>query len=283
MKSPHLQKTFLVTGASSGIGLATVLQLARSGQRVFAGVRNLSACEQIFQDQGRTRQNLIPVQLDVTDPASLTSAMEIIERTVGESGLDGLVNNAGIPMSSPVEFLDLAAYRRLLEVNVCGAIAVTQRCLELLRTATGRIVNISSVSGYDAAPFLGPYASSKYALEAISDALRVELSIWKIKVIVIEPGDVATPMWKKFGEELLAYNQGLPKRAWELYGPVFELAKDMQPRGLSPEVVAGVVEKALLTAHPKTRYRMGADATVVRLLHAMPTSFRDWVLRHRLP
>jgi NAD(P)-dependent dehydrogenase (short-subunit alcohol dehydrogenase family) len=155
--------------------------------------------------------------------------------------------------------------------------------MEMLRTAQGRIINISSVSGLDSAPFLGPYASSKFALEAISDSLRVELAIWKIKVILIEPGDVATPMLDKFNQELQEYNQSLPERAWELYGPVFEWEKEIKSRGMQSQVVAQVVEKALLSSRPKARYMLGPEARIVRFLRAVPTPMRDWILLHRLP
>ncbi len=280
MPPPHPSPSILITGASSGIGLACAETLAAHGARVFAGVRSQAAVDSLAQ---KALPNLTPVLLDVTDPVSIRLAQETIEAEVGENGLYGLVNNAGLVMSSPIEFLDLAEYRRLLEVNLVGAVAVTQAFLELLRSAQGRIINISSLSGRDSAPFLGPYASSKFALEAVSDSLRVELSIWKIKVILIEPGDVATPMFTKLNVDLQATNQRLPQRAWDLYGPVFEMMKDLKPHGLPPEEVARVVEKALFTPKPKARYMLGPDAWIVRFLRALPTPMRDWILLHRLP
>jgi NAD(P)-dependent dehydrogenase (short-subunit alcohol dehydrogenase family) len=274
------RKTVLITGASSGIGLACSRFLASRGFRVFAGVRRADS----FADLATLNQpNLTPVRLDVTDSSSIQAAREFILGETGNQGLDGLINNAGGVLSSPVEFLDLDQYRQLLEVNLIGAIAVCQAMMEMLRTAQGRIINVSSVSGLDSAPFLAPYASSKFALEAFSDSLRVELAIWKIKVILIEPGDVATPLFEKYNQELLSYNQKLPQRAWELYGPVFEWEKEIKTRGMPSQVVAEVIEKALVTTRPKARYMLGPEARIVRFLRAVPTPMRDWILLHRLP
>lgn len=281
MTNPPLNgKNVLITGASSGIGLACSCHLASRGFHVFAGVRRAESYAELVT---LNLPNLTPIKLDVTDSSSIQAARETIVEETGNQGLYGLINNAGGVLSSPVEFLDLDQYRQLLEVNLIGAIAVSQVMMEMLRTAQGRIINVSSVSGLDSAPFLAPYASSKFALEAFSDSLRVELAIWKIKVILIEPGDVATPMLEKFNYELLTYNQNLPKRAWELYGPIFEWEKEIKSRGMQPQVVAEAIEKALTTTRPKARYKLGPEARIVGFLRAVPTPVRDWILLHRLP
>ncbi len=277
---PGIGKNILITGASSGIGLASSCHLASRGFRVFAGVRRPESYADLL---ALNLPNLNPLRLDVTDSSSIQAAREIIVGETGNQGLYGLINNAGALLSSPVEFLDLVQYRQLLEVNLIGAIAVSQAMLEMLRMTQGRIINISSVSGLDSAPFLAPYASSKFALEAFSDSLRVELAIWRIKVVLIEPGDVATPMLEKLNQELITYNQNLPERAWELYGPVLEWEKEIKPRGMQPQVVAEAIEKALVTTRPKARYRLGPEARIVRFLRAVPTPVRDWILLHRLP
>jgi NAD(P)-dependent dehydrogenase (short-subunit alcohol dehydrogenase family) len=173
----------LVTGASSGIGEATALRLARAGWDVLAGVRR-------EEDAERLRGlGVEPVLLDVTDPAAV-AALDL-ER------LDGLVNNAGIALALPLELLPLDELRRVLEVNVVGQLAVTQAVLPAVRAARGRVVNVGSIAGRSSLPFLGAYAASKFALEAVTDALRVELRPWGIRVAIVEPGSIATPIWTK--------------------------------------------------------------------------------------
>ena len=164
------------------------------GFRVFAGIRK-SADGEALQEVASDR--LRPVYLDVTDGESIRAAAEIVEAGCGASGLSGLVNNAGIVIAGPLEFLPLVSLRSQLEINVVGQIAVTQELLALLRRARGSIVNMSSVSGRVAAPFLGPYSASKFALEALSDSMRLELRPWGISVSVVEPGPIATPIWEK--------------------------------------------------------------------------------------
>ena len=188
------QAAIVITGASTGIGEACALALDARGHRVFAGVCNDADGRRL---RGRATARLTPLHLDVTDAASIRAAADQVAAAVGNEGLAGLVNNAGIVVAGPLEILPLGELRRQLEVNVIGPIAVTQAMLPLLRLARGRIVNMSSISGRMAAPYMGPYAASKYALEAFSDALRVELRSWGIAVVLIEPGSIATPIWEK--------------------------------------------------------------------------------------
>ena len=184
----------LITGASTGIGAACAIGCAARGMTVFAGVRNLAAGDAL---QAKAGKAIIPVQLDVTDGESITKAADLVARHVGEAGLSGLVNNAGIAIGSPLELIPLQQLRRQLEVNVVGQIAVTQAVLPLLRRAHGRIVNMGSIAGRGTIPMMGPYSASKHALEALTDALRLELYPWGIEVSIIEPGAVATPIWDK--------------------------------------------------------------------------------------
>ena len=160
----------VITGASTGIGKACALELDRRGFRVFAGVRSESAAQEL---QAQASARLTPVRIDVTDAASIAAAAETIARSVGDAGLAGLVNNAGIAVSGPLEIVPIDALRRQLEVNVIGPVAVTRSLLPLLRKARGRVVNMSSISGGVAAPYLGPYSASKFAMEAITDTLRL--------------------------------------------------------------------------------------------------------------
>src|SRR5919112_1052610 len=177
----------LITGASTGIGHATAKRMLAYGWEVFAAARKDEDLERL-RGEGFT-----PIKLDVTDPETIAAAREELD----ERGLRGLVNNAGVAVSGPIEFIPLDELRRQLEVNLVGQVAVIQAFLPNIREATGRIVNISSIGGRIALPMVGPYAASKHALEAVSDSLRRELRPWGIHVSLIEPGGVTTPIWEK--------------------------------------------------------------------------------------
>src|SRR4249920_2929488 len=188
------QMAVVVTGASTGIGAACALDCAGRGMTVFAGVRDHRAGEALAAKGG---PSLLPITLDVTDESSIMRSVEMVQRVVGEGGLGGLVNNAGIVIGSPLEVIPLPQLRKQLEVNVIGQIAVTQAFLPVLRRARGRIVNMGSIAGRTTMPFLGPYSMSKFALEAMTTALRLELDTWGIEVSIVEPGAIATPIWEK--------------------------------------------------------------------------------------
>ena len=270
----------LITGASTGIGEACALRLDKKGIRAFAGVRNAEDGEAL---RAKGSDRLTPVLIDVTDAASISSARQTIADAVGDEGLTGVVNNAGIYFGGPLEFISLDGIRDEFEVNFFGAIAVTQAFLPLLRTGEGRIVNISSISGLVAFPFMGPYASSKFALEAISDCWRIELRPWGIHVALVEPGDIDTPIWEKGIETLRTVREELPQEADDLYGPVFGLAEKSGRRGIPAERVAEVVEHALCARKPKIRYLVGSDARSVSFFRKLPARFRDWVISRKLP
>jgi NAD(P)-dependent dehydrogenase (short-subunit alcohol dehydrogenase family) len=261
----------VVTGASSGIGEACALRLARNGRQVFAGVRTGSDAERL------RGQGLEPMMLDVTDPASIAAAAE---RLAG-GPLHGLVNNAGIAVSMPLEFLPLAELRRQLEVNLVGQVAVTQAFLPHLREARGRIVNVGSIAGHSALPFLGAYAASKHALEAVTDALRIELQPFAIEVVIVEPGSIATPMWRKGAEGFQRLEADLPADLGRLYGGRMEAfrraAAAAAQRGEPADKVAAVVERALNAERPKTRYLVGRDARRRARVERLPDRLRDRV------
>jgi NAD(P)-dependent dehydrogenase (short-subunit alcohol dehydrogenase family) len=245
----------VVTGASTGIGQATARHLRELGFDVFAGVRK-------DEDADRARQaGLSPLILDVTDGDSIERARAEIE----SERLAGLVNNAGIAVSGPLEFIPVDEFRHQLDVNVVGQVAVTQAFLPALRRSRGRVVNISSIGGRVALPLLGPYAASKFALEAVSDSLRREMRPFGVKVVVVEPGGIKTPIWDKGNERADDLMQAMPEEATELYGGVVdkiraESRKIAEERGLPPEAVAEVVGKAMTAGRPKTRYLVGRDA-----------------------
>jgi NAD(P)-dependent dehydrogenase (short-subunit alcohol dehydrogenase family) len=261
----------VVTGASSGIGEACALRLARTGWRVLAGVRTAADGERLRE------QGLEPVTLDVTDAAAIAGAAE----RLGDDVVHGLVNNAGIAVSMPLEFLPLDELRRQLEVNLIGQLAVTQAFLPYLRRAQGRIVNVGSIAGRSSLPFLGAYAASKHALEAVTDALRVELRPFGIEVAIVEPGTIATPIWTKGGENVQRLLAGLPADVLTLYGErmaaLRNAAAAAAQRAEPAEEVAKVVEHALTAERPKTRYVVGRDARRRSRVERLPDRLRDRV------
>jgi NAD(P)-dependent dehydrogenase (short-subunit alcohol dehydrogenase family) len=228
---------------------------------VFAGVRRAEDGESV---RAESPDRITPVTLDVTDAATIESSAATVREAAGERGLAGLVNNAGITVQGPLEFLPLDDLRRQFEVNVVGQVALTQAVMPEIRAATGRIVNMGSVGGRVAHPFLGPYNSSKFAIEAITDSLRKELRPWGIHAVVVEPGSMATEIWDKGARGADDLLEKLGPRGRELYGDALEKVREtavkMGKRGGSPDKVAKVVETALTARRPRTRYLVGPDA-----------------------
>lgn len=270
-------RSVLVTGASTGIGRATALRLDRGGWRVFAGVRREEDAESL-RDAGSER--LVPLTLDVTDAGGIAAAAERIGEEVGGTGLDALVNNAGIAVVTPLETIELDDFRRQIEVNLTGQVAVTQAMLPLIRTATGRIVFISSVGGRIALPLNAPYNASKFGIEAVVDSLRQELRPWGIEVVAVAPGAIATPIWErgeKTADEIWDRVAG-PQR--QLYDETLETlrvsVKRTAARGIPPEKVAETIERALTARRPRTRYLVGRDAQIqARLRTLLPDRVFD--------
>ena len=255
------RKAVLITGTSSGIGRDAAGYLAGKGWRVFAGVRRDADAERIGAESGGA---ITPVNCDVTNETSLIAAREIMESDLDGCGLDGLVNNAGIATAGPLEFLSAEDLRHQFNVNVAGAMNTTRTFLPLLRKAGGRIVNISSISGLIAFPFLGAYAMSKHALEAASDALRIELMNSAIYVSLIEPGVIKTPIWKKSTAASLEMKKAMPTEALELYGAsldkfVANIAR-LNRYATSPATVSRKIHHALTSNRPRARYLIGLDA-----------------------
>lgn len=271
--------TVLVTGASSGIGEACALRLDGAGMRVFAGVRRQADADALAS---RASARLTPLLLDVTDAGSIAAAAATVSSAVGARGLDGLVNNAGVSGGEPVEFADLDAVRAMLEVNLVGPMAVTKAFLPRLRTARGRVVCVGSIGGRLAVPFLSAYAASKAGVAAFCDSLRVELAPWGIRVVLIEPGAVATPIWAKGRATLEDRSANLPAAATALYGGAVEAMRRVTDRveraAVSPDRVARVVERALTTSHPRSRYLVGVDAHVQATVSRLPVPVRNPLL-----
>jgi len=270
-------RSVLITGASSGIGRACALHLSRGGFRVFAGVRSSQDADAL---QEEAPGNITPLLLDVTDAGSIKSAVGWVSEATGGS-LYGLINNAGVGLGGPLELLPDDKIGHLLKVNVLGAVAVTQAFLPLIRNNRGgRIITISSISGRIALPGLSVYAASKFALEALSDALRVELKPFNIAVVLIEPGNVATPIWEKSiadNDAVMAQADAAVKNLYaHLIGALNKIAQN--PGGIEPEQVANIVAHALVVKRPRSRYLVGKGIRRMWLLSRLPDSIRDWIL-----
>jgi NAD(P)-dependent dehydrogenase (short-subunit alcohol dehydrogenase family) len=273
-------KSVLITGASTGIGRATVLHLDASGWRVFAGVRKEEDAASL-REAGSER--LVPLILDVTDAAQIVAAAERINAEVGKAGLDGLVNNAGIAVPGPLETLPIEDFKRQIEVNLTAHVAVTQAMLPAIRSARGRIVFITSIGGLMAFPMFGAYHAAKFGLEAVGDVFRRELRPWGIKVAVIEPGSIATPIWERGDAEVDALAERAGEGHAELYGEASaafrEVARKTGERGIPPERVATKIEHALSAKRPRTRYLVGADARGQALVaRVLPDRLIDWIV-----
>ena len=243
-----MTRSVLVTGASRGIGRATAERLAADGWTVYAAVR----------DESTVPTGCLPVVLDLTavDADALRAALP--------PDLDAVVNNAGIAVAGPVEGVRLEELRHQLEVNVVGQVAVTQAVLPLLRRSRGRVVFVSSLNGRISTPLMGPYSASKFALEAVADALRVEVRPWDIAVSVVEPGPIDTDLWKHAPETLEETVADLDEETTRLYaGHIDGMRKAVvaiQRTAAPVDTVVDSIEKALTAKRPRARYVPGAPA-----------------------
>lgn len=274
----------VVTGASSGIGRATALHLDSLGFQVFAGVRKDADAESV---RAEGSESLEPLTIDVADAASIQAAATTVEQRIGARGLAGLVNNAGIVVSGPVEAVPLEGLRRQLEVNVVGQVAVTQALLPAIRRARGRIIFISSVGGRISLPFMAPYHVSKWGIEALGDALRQELRPWGIEVVLVEPGSIATPFWQKGQEAANDVERQMNAETQELYGDqvaaVRDAARKTEAEGIAPERVAEVIVTALTADKPRTRYLVGRDAKInARIRKLVPDRLFDRLIAREI-
>jgi NAD(P)-dependent dehydrogenase (short-subunit alcohol dehydrogenase family) len=270
----------LVTGASTGIGRASAFRFAELGYRIFAGVRKTSDAETL---KAESSGKIEPVLLDVTRPESIAQALA----AAGDEPLAGLVNNAGIAIIGPLELLPIDAWRRQFEVNVIGLVAVTQAFLPLLRRGRGRIVNIGSIAGRSALPGSGAYDSTKFAVEAITDVLRMELHPFGISVSVIEAGAVATPIWEKSLREADELSRQVAPERYALYrglmAQVRKEASESARTALPVSAVVKAVEHALTARKPKTRYLVGRDSWLWLLLNFLPDRWRDRLILSKIP
>lgn len=276
-----LGKGVLVTGASTGIGRACAIRLAQHGWRVFAGVRTDEAASSIEAAASGIRA----LNLEVTEASSIASAVDAIESDLGSGvPLGGIVNNAGVVVPGPLEFVPIDELRRQFEVNSIAPVAVAQAFMPMLRRSQGRVVNIGSISGKIATPMMGPYSASKFAVEALSDSMRTELAPFGIVVALVDPGNISTPIWQKsstFAEELLPT---MPPECREYYGDLidatFEMARRSERESIPAERVARAVAHALSAKRPRTRYFVGSDAKLGSILARLaPDSLKDRLVR----
>jgi len=278
-----MQKSIFISGASSGIGKALSLELDKQGYQVFAGVRNEQDAEALGAEAS---QNLIPLMLDVTMPESITAACaQVQERTNGE--LFCLVNNAGISVSGALEFIPVQDFRQQIEVNLIGQLALTQRALPMIRKGRGRLIFVSSVAGRLVTPFNGPYATSKAALVAMADGLRLELMPWEIYVSVLFVGSVQTPIWKKSAHLAGEILRRSPSDAWNLYGAKQKRAgafyRQAGENGMSVERVARIVRRLVEVDRPKEYVLVGRSAFRIELMaKLLPVRLRDWLVRYQM-
>ncbi len=268
--------TALVTGASRGIGKGIVEHLAARGWDVIAGVRSQQDADAVTK---LDPQRVSSVILDVTsadDIAALDTSLP--------DRLDAIVNNAGIAVGGAMETLSTDEWRKQLEINVIGQLAVTRAVLPRLRKSRGRIVFISSVNGRLSMPLIGAYAASKFALEAAADALRMELNPWQIRVVVVEPAQTDTDMWRMADNMVAELEAGLTAEHRSLYANHIAGFKKMIPMSqriaVPTEKVSAVVEEALTARRPRARYIVGfAPKAQVALMTVLPTKLRDLALR----
>lgn len=262
-------KLVIITGASTGIGFESAVRLAQDGYEVVACVRREADLRALTERSSRIRG----VLLDVAQPATIAQAVTDLGTFLDQAEEVSLVNNAGIAGGGPLEAVPVEEMRRLFEVNVFGLLEVTQAFLPWIRRTKGRLVNMSSVSGLSTSPFLGVYSASKHAVEAMSDALRRELASQDVKVIVIEPGPIATPIWKKSLANKAHIQASLRQDCLPVYRSEFEVFEQYVEKtarqALPVAKVADAVVDALKLVDPPTRI----------LVVSAKDRFRYWVAR----
>ncbi len=278
----HTQKTIVITGATAGIGRHAALYLAARGHHVIATGRRQDALQALFTEARESSEaggRVDVVRLDVTDDTSIQAAKAEIEELVGEHGVDVLINNAGYGQGAPLAEATDADIRKQFDTNVFGLMSVTRAFLgEMIVRRQGRIINVSSIGGRITFPMMGVYHASKYAVEALSDALRMELAPFGIHVSIIEPGPIQTNFVARLNEEAQDYRKG------SLYAAAFEQADKVEAQAMSmasgPAVISRAIYKAVTARRPKARYVAPLSGHItLKLLQLLPLRLRDWLMR----
>jgi NAD(P)-dependent dehydrogenase (short-subunit alcohol dehydrogenase family) len=270
-------KSVLVTGSSSGIGWACALELDRQGWKVFAAVRKQTDADKLKE---ASSVRITPVIIDLCDYQSIHQAALWLEQYLGDKGLDALVNNAGVTVQGPMEIIPMDMFEWQLKVNLLGQVAMTQKFLPLIRKARGRIIYMSSESGRMTLPLVGPYSASKFAMEAAANAFRIELLPQGIKVILIEPASIKTPIWSKTSDITNRILDAAPQGLKDLYTD--EIRVTIHTPGLLDKIaipVNSVVQalmRALTAKRPKPRYIVGLEAwALIMSYRFLPTFLWD--------
>jgi len=276
-------RSVVVTGTSTGIGLASAKALIGHGFRVFGSVRKQADADRLKQELG---DNFVPLVFDVTDEAAVHAGAATVRAALGGETLAGLVNNAGIAVSGPALEVPVDDFRRQLEVNVIGPVIVTQAFGPLLgadrtlKGPPGRIVMISSVAGQNGNPFSSPYSASKFAIEGYSQSLRREMLLFGIDVVVIGPGAIRTPIWDKTDPAAFA------RYANSAYASVLQrlpkVLGDLQKSALPVEQVGALVRDALTLPRPKVRYTISPTPGLLMLMKVLPKRVADRMVAKRL-
>lgn len=272
----------VITGTSTGIGAACALRLAEAGFWVFAGVRH-EADAAGLAEHGSGR--VTPLLIDITDPLLIAAAVETVARSVGDRGLAGLVNNAGIVRPGPLEFQPMADFRSQLEVNLFGHVAVTQAFLPLIRRGSGRLVNIGSIGGRLVLPLHGAYSASKFAMEAVTDAFRLELREWNIHVSLVDPGGSESAIFGKTIAAIDDMQQKINDRGISIYdediAAVRALVEKTEKEAAPADRIAKAVSNALTAKRPKPRYLAGKDARAIAIMaKTLPDHLKDLAVAH---
>jgi NAD(P)-dependent dehydrogenase (short-subunit alcohol dehydrogenase family) len=271
-------RSVLVTGASTGIGRAIATDLARAGMQVFGSVRSVEDADALTAATPAGAEPITALLMDVQDPTSIQAAADQLTEALGSKGLWGLVNNAGISVAGPLEYLPEGAFQLQMDVNVTGVLRCVQAFLPLLKITSGRVVNISSMTGRVAFPTIGAYTTSKFAIEGMSDALRLELRVHGMDVSVVQPGSIATPIWERSRARATKIMDTIPEQGKKEYRQMIDQAlESTESNGddaADPQLVADVVRHALSATRPRTRYVVGKDAKILLFL-------RRWFLSDR--
>lgn len=273
-----VSKNILITGVSTGIGYGAAKQFVQRGYTVFGSVRTQSDADRLQTEFG---ERFTPLLFDVTDAEAVTQAAKWLTERLPDSGLGGLVNNAGIAIGGPMQYQPIATFRQHFEVNVVGLVQVTQAFLPLLGAREnhpvlpGRILNISSVNGQIAIPFMGAYVGSKYAVEGLSHSLRRELALFGIQVVIVGPGAVKTPIWEK-GTDMSAYTDTPFFPAMKRFLKQVEAA---EARGFSVDYLGERIVAIYETNRPRTRYALVPNKLMSWIVpRLLPDRTLDWIM-----